>query len=399
MPLDEAKLEALFVANDEFGELENALEVFCPFEAVGMVHQEIRHGHFLSYIFDPQRPHGFGSDCLRALMSAVAKSAESTKAGLKQLDVHLMDFDGAIVRREWRNIDILIEIPDQKLVIAIELKIDATEHSGQLERYKDLVQREWPSHRNLLLFLTKRGDDPSDNDAWISVPLEFLASELALLVGRRPGSDASRTMLDAYLAMLGRHHLTDERLDELAKSLWAKHREALEFLSDRRPDEMTDLFQLVFENRKSIAKRFSEVSGFRVVPDHSTSAFVRFAVEDWDEIPGMLSGEGWTDSKRLLLIELSRRDKAVTIRFQMGPGDSETRQRIFGALENDGRDLGGNWALSPKWRQLANKQLIKLKDDGSADIDQAYDNLVSQAEAFLSRHLSEYDESFRALQP
>ena len=103
--MDENALADLFVANETFSELERALDVFCPFEAVGMVRQEIRHGHFLSYIFDPQRPHGFGSDCLRGLMAAASKAKSQLAADLSLFDVHMMDFDGATVRREWRNID------------------------------------------------------------------------------------------------------------------------------------------------------------------------------------------------------------------------------------------------------------------------------------------------------
>lgn len=41
-----SKLEQLFIANPEFEELEKEIDVFCPFEAIGMVRQEIRHSHF-----------------------------------------------------------------------------------------------------------------------------------------------------------------------------------------------------------------------------------------------------------------------------------------------------------------------------------------------------------------
>jgi hypothetical protein len=37
-----------------------------------MERQEIRHGHFLCYLLNPSRPHGFGTECLRAFMWAAA---------------------------------------------------------------------------------------------------------------------------------------------------------------------------------------------------------------------------------------------------------------------------------------------------------------------------------------
>ena len=98
-----ASLESLFISNPEFEKLEADLDVFCPFEAIGMVKQEIRHAHFLSYIFDPNRPHGFGIECLRALMTTFSRIASSVEDGagprrrLSPLDVHLMGFESANV--------------------------------------------------------------------------------------------------------------------------------------------------------------------------------------------------------------------------------------------------------------------------------------------------------------
>ena len=84
MDCDEAALARLFIGNDDFEEIERAFDRFCPFEAVGMVGQEVRHGHFLSYVLDPQRPYGFGAACLQALMK-VATEAVVGSQGLARL--------------------------------------------------------------------------------------------------------------------------------------------------------------------------------------------------------------------------------------------------------------------------------------------------------------------------
>ena len=121
-------LEALFVANPDFDALEKAQDVFCPFEAIGMIRQEVRHGYFLAYCLDPQRPHGFGAECLRALMRTAAYAHRALPLGefgdskISPLDVHLMDFERAQIRREWQRIDLLGIINEEKLVVAIELK-------------------------------------------------------------------------------------------------------------------------------------------------------------------------------------------------------------------------------------------------------------------------------------
>lgn len=176
----EQDLERLIVDNASFEAIDAAMNVFCPFDAVGMSRQEVRHGHFLKYILDPARPHGFGAECLRAFMRAVASALSSEGFAIAPLDVHLMELDGASIRREYQAIDLLVEVPQEKLIVAVELKIDATEHSGQLGRYREIVEREWPDHKRLLLFLTKRGEAASaDGVGWHSLSLAPVTEALA----------------------------------------------------------------------------------------------------------------------------------------------------------------------------------------------------------------------------
>ena len=169
-------LEALLVGtyNGDFQELERLTNVFCPFEAIGMVRQEIRHSHFLAYILDPNRPHRFGSTILRMLLQQIANEAGPIKLPFSTLDIHFQQLDTVRIRREWRDIDLLIEIPSAQgglgTVIAIELKIDAAEHSEQLIKYKGIVESEYSGWERGYAFLTVTGDTPSmgSQDSWIT---------------------------------------------------------------------------------------------------------------------------------------------------------------------------------------------------------------------------------------
>jgi hypothetical protein len=109
-------------------------------------------------------------------------SAEFGDSKISPLDVHLMDFERAQIRREWQRIDLLGIISEEKLVVAIELKIDANERIGQLSNYRNQVESHWPVERgwrHLFLFLTKNGDEASDADGegWIALHLADLAEE------------------------------------------------------------------------------------------------------------------------------------------------------------------------------------------------------------------------------
>jgi len=75
---------------------------------------------------------------------------------------------GVEVRREWKNIDLLITCDDPSFVIAIENKVGSGEHSNQLNRYREIVN-EAPGlakyERRQFVFLTPEGESPSD-ETW-----------------------------------------------------------------------------------------------------------------------------------------------------------------------------------------------------------------------------------------
>ena len=68
------------------------------------------------------------------------------------IDLPSFKLEEAKVYREWKNIDILIELP--KHVIVIENKIYSGEHSNQLQRYKRIVEKNFIHHKKIYVFLT-----------------------------------------------------------------------------------------------------------------------------------------------------------------------------------------------------------------------------------------------------
>jgi hypothetical protein len=79
--------------------------------------------------------------------------------------VELMDFADIEVRREWKNIDLLVIDRNNELVILIENKIYSSESTGQLLRYLKEVKKEFPSFVIVPVFLTLMGEEIADNHA------------------------------------------------------------------------------------------------------------------------------------------------------------------------------------------------------------------------------------------
>lgn len=201
-------------------------------------------------------------------------------------------------------------------------------------------------------------------------------------------------MLGAYVGMLRRDHLTDDRLEQLAEGLWREHREALEFLIERRPDTKYALLGVLGSRQTEVAERLSASTGLNIEGAHSTKSVTRFAVTDWENYPGMLSGSNqWSPSKQMLLLEVRSSAGVNKIQFTLGSG--ETRQRLFDALRKVGAAVGFGQELGTyKSRQLAN---VSFKADETMTPEETFDKLLDAITAFINEHAEKYGEAMTLL--
>lgn len=396
----ESQVEDLLVNDDDFIQLEKEFDQFCPFEALGMVRSEVRHGNFLAYMLNPSRPHGFHSEVLRAFLLAVSRTSLSTRGAfhLKPLDVHLMDIQHADVRREWRNIDLLIVINSEKIVIPVELKVESTQGVDQLSRYRKIAESEWPTDqgwRHVNVFLTKYEEEPVDAHHWQPLTLDNLVKELELIVGKThagPGSES----LDAYLRMLRKHHLDDIRLEEIARKLWSRHREALEFLAERQPDAAGNLFDALKDRKTDILKSLKD-NGINVVLDADYKTIIRFAFERWDSLPGFKSSN-WTESKRLVLLELKRERAKISAYLYLGPSQEEFRKEYVSLL-GAARLHRPNARAGRDWMCLAKAEMLPDQIDDEIDLDTSIEILTKNLQLFARRVFDHFDPILSKLTP
>ena len=124
-----------FIYNDEIQQtlekIDNHLLPINVLEITGMGYQEIKHSNVLAWMFDNNQ-HQLGYEILKKFLGAVAKLDGFNKESedLKKLRhyVYFPENERDIeVKREWQNIDLLIEDKKNKVVIVIENKVWADE--------------------------------------------------------------------------------------------------------------------------------------------------------------------------------------------------------------------------------------------------------------------------------
>jgi hypothetical protein len=163
------------------------------------------------------------------------------------------------IEREWKHIDILIIASD--VVIAIENKVFSKEHSNQLQRYREIIEKNFPSHRHAYVFLTPNGESPeTETDFYEPLSYEFIASLITRIIETYGESvdDRTKLYLKDYVQTVRRDIMKEDEMTALAKQIYTNHKKIIDFIVNNRPDELSRLRDIL--SKKVLARGWSLAS-------------------------------------------------------------------------------------------------------------------------------------------
>jgi hypothetical protein len=337
--IDVEKVLAAAITDPDFETLELAMREPNIFRALAIERQEIRHSNFFAFLLDPRENHGLGDILLRKFLRDIF--ADSRAQNRTLFDADLLDFRQVDVRREWRNIDIVIELPED--VITVENKVDSTEHTRQLSRYRTIIDGEFGSKRKHYVYLTPFGADATEADDQ-AVYINYSYSQISdilenfLNVYGKSINEKMRLYLDDYLTIVRRELLMEDKLNDLAVKIYKAHKAAFDFVFENRPDPATILYPYFEAELKS--------RGFRI--GSRNKGYVHFTSQDLaDRLPK--GSEGWPD-KEVFLFEIDYfwSDQNAVAKAIISPGCSDQlREAILTAtktLKSYRKPEGKKWS-------------------------------------------------------
>ena len=376
---DVEALKAFIDDNEDLEQLETILDRFNLFASLNLVRQEVRHSQFLSWLLDPSETHSLGDFWLRQFLRGVIKIGDRKSFDLPSLfDLDDWDLGRVEVRREWYNIDLLILDRDNCFVCAIENKVDTGEHSGQLERYRTIVEREFNDFKKAFVFLTKGGDEPSD-ESYIPMSYGELADLIENALNRRENqvNDQIKLFVQHYLDMVGRYIVEQSDVQEICRRLYQNHRRALDLIFENRPDRGNDVYRVI---RDYIGSRDD------LIPEKSIKTYIRFLPEWMDIVPRKGTGE-WVESKRIVLCELENREY-VKFKLVMGPGAEQIRKRLYEESKNLPEQFGAvKKSLSAKYHTFFTETWINKTEYQELSDEEIRGRLVEKLEPLLNSRL------------
>ncbi|WP_375495256.1 PD-(D/E)XK nuclease family protein [uncultured Nostoc sp.] len=372
-PTERALLESLIVDNEDLEKLELKLAQFNIFEAIGVVRQELRHSNFLAFLLNPSENHRLDDIFLKRFLKRVLleeyEPTDEKYTKVSPVDIDIADFTDADVRREWQNIDILIHSPRNKLVCAIENKIDAGESMDQLIKYQNTVEQEFKDCQAILIYLTPEGDPPSKKNWRIynySKIAEIIDS-ICISYKSTLGPDVY-TLMTHYSTLIRRHIVSDSEVAELCRKIYTKHKQALDLIFEHRPDLQSEIATRIHEllNR--------EIDSQKISVYFWSKGYIGIIPKKWEEnnLPLSLQFENYPQGLIVKMLIYENKDKSIREKIH------EISQKNIPPFKRK--------TLTPKFTTIYTKSVLSSKDYEDADLEE----LMNKVQEFW-RHFIKND--------
>lgn len=386
--MEETDLQALerFVAeNDDLLELEERIGRFNIFDALGIARIEIRHSNYLAWLLAPGESHGQGELFLKAFLMDVLRRAREQGMAPPVSPVQLdgADLQGVQIRREWRNIDILITCEEPRFVIAIENKVDSGERTGQLQKYEDIVAASYPGVRSLFVFLTPEGDDASDED-WVTYSYAQLYQVLCRTRRANKGSIGGdvAVFLEHYLSLIGDRFMENEDIDKLCRQIYSNHRRALELIWEKVGSPASGLVgriqQWIEEKPEWLHIATKEVE-------------VEFIPAAWSKMLPAVGKRKTFDRDHWITVRLRTLSTRLRLYVIVAPTtDAVMRKTLVERLLRDRSEFGFSTFFKKKeltadWTRVLSEDICTLPEDEEPDIDAVMQKLEKRLTEFLKQ--------------
>ncbi len=397
---DEFKLLALLKGIEElesnFPEI-NSQDINI-FEAAGLVRQEIRHSKALAFLFKPNESHRLGDKFFKKLIThstvsdTFKKSYDSNHPSAFKMAI--TDFEDLIVRPEDMQIDILMWSPRNKVVLAIENKVGASEGDNQLTRYKNKIinDERFKGYSRVLIYLTPEGDS-SSSDVWIPISYKLIIEILEDLIIKKATNDETTMFISHYIKLIRKHIVNeeDEELKSACLSLYEKHKYIIDLIN-----KITDLGGSVSE----AIKNFSKQPDNPLVVNASTNSWLSFTPKDLHEnMQDIVLTRQWHKQNKPVVFFYNFYDDKIKLVIEVGPiANLDVRNKLVTALFKHllGIDKSANSNTYTRiWSKIEKINAnVDIEEISSEQLEKHMDTLFKQAISLTPKIVEALKEVF-----
>jgi len=388
-----AVIDKFLADNPELEELSAKLATFNAFRVLRIENAEIRHSNVLAWLLNPKESHGLGDIVLKRVLSNILLQADKNIKGVSAAKVELMNFVDIEIRREWRNIDLLVIDRTNKLAILIENKVHSNESPGQLAKYQQAINDEFPSLITVPVFLTITGQESAEVKGGNYIPYSYLQllAVLQRLFAQRQSQLAEPVtiFIKQYMDILRRLTMQDESLVRLCKTIYRRHREAIDSIVE---------YGRVSVGQQAVEDIFSEEKNYETLYSCATSVY--FLPKAWSKIIPANSVmykhlTRWVSIICFFEFQISK--NRIRLIFEVSAmKDVDLRLACVKDLSKAGFKLGEKAFLKEAKYSRFFSQSLKVSDiNDYKDVRKTVENLLKRAKAEFPKAEAVFREVFK----
>ena len=178
--------------------------------------------------------------------------------------------------------------------------------------------------------------------------------------------------------------MTDNDLVKIARTIYRKHKAALDFIFEQRPDDQLEISEFA-------KKMASDDSRIKVVP--STKSYIRFYPNAWEGIPAFNATppDQWTKTGHTLLFEIKNRPDSIRMTIVIGPTDDDKlRRRIFDFCRNNPDIFQGIGSVcTPMYTQIYSTTVVGKPTLTKQPIEDIKRQFESNLQGFMGKDFGE----------
>jgi len=364
------------VHDDDFLRLDLDLKSANIFNVLKIQSNEIRHSNFIAWLLDPKGSHQLGDLFLKHFLREIFSS--NLFPDISSIDVAEFLSKDVKIYREWRHIDILIV--GNEFVVCIENKVFSKEHSNQLNRYAEIVEKEFPLQRKTYVYLTPEGSD-TDEERYLPVSYEKITNILEQIISIFSASLSDHTILylKDYIGVIKRDIMKNDDASLLAQRIYKNHQELFDFVFENKPDQVNRINNLLSE---AITKRGWTLGspGKNYVRFYTPK--IKHLIYSNDE------KNGWKYSECFLFeFVLKATSNAIVFKTVISPSSDnkkvEILETILKSIDGSKPAVGKKWLVN--FRKSFKFDFSNADELDDEEIIQTLDDFLTKVESIVSK--------------
>lgn len=367
-------LENFICNNKDLAELEKMFEKFNIFDCLKLSNNEIRHSNFLGWLLNPSETHGFGDYFLKEFLKKVLYQNKKQIADFKGsynlpsiFDIDTWDMSDIEVRREFKNIDILLIDETNKFILVIENKIWTSQHDNQLSRYKSIVDEGFSDDEYKKLCIYLKPDFEKVEEPYIYVSYSAVIEAIASLLEDKKDKMSVEifTIIAHYKEILERDIMKEDDIKAICKRIYSNHKTAIDLINKYAncTNEISELLKEVIRENSFLDEDTHNGRFVRCIPKQCNIADLKIC-------------HNWTSSKLVMLIEFVVEKSGLKMDLVLGStNDKKELERLTKCLSSVfKKDISANTTFN-------HVVSYKIIDD--------YSSIISLSREEIKKHISD----------